>query len=632
MKRFLSFTLALVLLGSLCLLSGCGGAKFTNFCDTDLRGYVDFSLKDFTGKTISLSGVYPTVTRQTAIHEFDFTRLLNADSTLGEGDDVYLSKPGWGDHVYIYYDLTAQEGGETKGSNLYSQSGAQQASVGYWEFEDMLDRYDEESAKKLLHPIFTDKVLSDALLDTMPLERLYPKKIEKSYPELGDVLLLDYAISQEDKNTLSYEGVYINTSNREACIREFGEDFYAALIDGTHKIGESYEVVTTLKNDKGKDVATTYKVTVSSAVEKTFAKEGDVLFISYALMYDDRSQSGETAYDVRIDTTAADLYIDRYGADFYNSLLDGTHCIGESYELKTTLKNEKGEDVAVTYLITPHYTVLESYKTVAIDLAADAFDESYSDSLRALNGTRVYLSFYVHHYEDFVVPAFDSTFLKEIYGFTSEETDPERIKEEAIDAMVSKLQREQEEKIKAEAWETFWASFYTEALAKKIPNAPYNEQYGYIVSVIEDAYRKDYNDAVATGKDFPYADVNEYAASYVNPPYSLEEFPTLADYADTLARETVAERVVVFAMAQMASVRMSSIALRQTYEEVLADYAESFEEANGYEGTTEEIIMVGTGGKMTSEEEFEWYILWTITQGDLIEYVYENNTWQYKTE
>lgn len=630
MKRTLSLILAFLVLATALLTSGCAG-RFTNFCDTDLSGYVTFSLSDFKGKTVKLKGVYPTITRESALHEFNYVRFVNADSLLGEGEDVYLSMPGWSDGVYIYYDLTSTPNGESKGSNLYAETNIQAAYIGAWEFMDMLDRYDDATdAQK--NPVFTSKELSNALLETMPATRIYPEKTDKQYVELGDYILLAYSVSEENKNTVSYDGAYIDTANKEAFVAEFGEAFYSALTDGECKVGESCVVETTKKDKKGNEVAVKYTFEVKSVLEKIYASEGDVLFISYVRSFDDGSEKNTAAYNIRIDTAQRDLYVERYGEDFFSSFLSGEHLIGESYQVSTTLKGSDDKDHDVTYTVTMQYIVEEEYKTIAIDLSENAFDDTYSESLRALNGTRVYLTFYVHHYEDFVAPEFDADFLSTYFGFVSEEKDPEKLKEEAIEAMIDSLTQEQEKKIKAEAFEIFWAQFYTESLVKKVPNDPYLEQYNYIVTTIEDAYRKDYNEAQASGEEFPYADINEYAANYTEPPYSLEEFPTLKDYASTLARETVSERVAVFAMAQLASFRMSSIALRQTYDEVLADYAESFKTVNGFEGTREEIITAVTQGAMTTEEEFEWYVLWTITHGELVDYIYENNTWDYKTE
>ena len=87
MKRLLSLALALLMLSATLLTAGCSG-KFENFCDSDLRRYVKISLSDFTGQTVKLSGVYPEVTREDALHELDYFRMLYSDSQLGDGYDV----------------------------------------------------------------------------------------------------------------------------------------------------------------------------------------------------------------------------------------------------------------------------------------------------------------------------------------------------------------------------------------------------------------------------------------------------------------------------------------------------------------------------------------------------------------
>ncbi len=542
MKRLLSFILALFTLLTTLLSAGCAG-RFKNFCDSDLTGYVNISLSDFTGQTVKLSGVYPEITREDAIHELDYYRMFNANSQSGEGIDVYLSKPGLWDVTHIYYDLTATEDGQTVASNLFGEDGTEEAPTGYWMFEDKLDEF--ANTNGIYHPIFTSKVLSDALLTTQPATRIY---------------------------------------------FEEGEAF-------SHS-------------------------------------EGAVLYIDYQLSYEDGEVAPKSVKDLRIDTGMRDYYVAKYGEDFFNALLSKENAYGKNFEVATTAKDKNGNDVPATYTVKVKYLSEETFTTVSLTLAEDAFDDTYSDALRALNGKTVYLHFFVHHYVDYVVPELDSKFVTETLGYQPKEGEDEEseIVEGAIAMMTSKLKEKQERAIKEEAMATFMNGFYREELVKKIPKAPYTEQYDYIVSTIESAYIEELNAARENGEDFPYASVHEYAADYTNPKYSLEEFPTLQDYADTLATETVSYRVFVVAMAQLAGKGMSYIALRQEYEAVYEQSAEAFKAQNGFDGTESEIIMVATSGKCTTAEEFEWYILWTIVYGRLTEYIYENNTWQYEKQ
>jgi hypothetical protein len=84
------------------------------------------------------------------------------------------------------------------------------------------------------------------------------------------------------------------------------------------------------------------------------------------------------------------------------------------------------------------------------------------------------------------------------------------------------------------------------------------------------------------------------------------------------------------AMAQLADVRMSYVELRQEYDYVYSVEADRFKSQYGREGAPEEVIALVTNGQCATEEEFEWYILWTITYGALTDYIYANNTCEFK--
>lgn len=542
MKRLLSFTLALLTLCVTILTAGCGGG-FENYCDSDMKRYVDISLSDFTGKTVELAGVYPEITREDAIHELDYYRMFHASSQNGEGIDVYLSKPGLWDVTHIYYDLTATENGQTIASNLFGEGGAQAAPTGYWMFEDKLDEYADTSG--IYHPIFTSKALSDALLATKPATRIYFE-----------------------------EGTPFSHS------------------------------------------------------------EGAVLYIDYQLSYDNGEIAPRSVKDLRIDTSMRDYFVNKYGEAFFDALFSPENEYGKNFEVATTAKDANGSDVPVTYTVKVKYLAEEVMSTVPVTLGENAFDDSYSDALQALNGKTVYLHFFIHHFEDYVASDLNSKFVTEQLGYQPKEGEDEEseIVEGAIAMMEKKLKEKRENAIKEEAMATFIDSFYSESLVKRIPKELYYEQYNYIVNTIQAAYIEELNAARENGKEFPYASVHEYAADYTNPKYSLEEFPTLESYADTVATETVSVRVFLMAMAQLAGKRMSYLELRQQYETVYEQSAEALKAQNGVEGKEAEIILYASSGKCTTPEELEWDILWTVVYGRLTEYVYENNTWHYKTK
>ncbi len=540
MKRLLSFLLLLAILFTTLLTAGCGG-KFDNYCDSDLARYVKLSASDLKGKTLYLSGVYPEITREDALHELDFYRLVHASAEKGDGYEVYTKMPGLWDQAYIYYDLTATENGESIASNLYGEEGTQSASTGYWMFEDKVSQYVDKEG--LYHPLFTSKELSDAMLETLPATRTY----------FSD-----------------------------------GEAFSHA--------------------------------------------EGAILYIDYQLSYDSSTIAPKSANDLRIDTSMRDFYVAKYGEDFFNALLSAENKYGVNYEVKTTAKDSRGNDVSATYTVKVKYVSEESFKTVAISLPEKAFDDSYSDALQALNGKTVYLHFVIHHYTDFVASDLNADFVTNQLGYkpTEEEDTEEEIVEGAISFMLKKLKAEQEELMKDEAMMVFLETYYKPELVKKLPKKLYNEQYDFIVSTIERAYLKALSEAEAKGEEFPYKSVHEFAADYTTPKYSLEEFPTLDSYADTVATETVSYRLFVMAMAQLAGTRMSYIELRQEYDAVYTSEAARFKRLYGREGAPEEIVALATSGKCATEEEFEWYMLWTITYGELTEYIYANNTCELK--
>ena len=540
MKRLLSFFMVLAILFTTLLTAGCAG-RFENYCDSNLAKYVKFSASDMKGKTLLLSGIYPEVTREDALHELDFYRLVHADAEKGEVYDVYSKAPGLWDQAYIYYDLTLTENGESIASNLYSEEGTQLASTGYWMFEDKLSSYIEKDG--LYHPIFTSKTLSDAMMETLPAGRTY-----------------------------------------------FAD-------------GEAFSHT-----------------------------EGAILYIDYQLSYDKSNMAPKSASDLRIDTSMRDFYVAKYGEAFFNALLDPENKYGKNFEVKTTVKDSLGNDVSATYTVKVKYVSEESFKTVSVALPENAFDETYSDTLQALNGKTVYLHFVIHHFTDFVVSDLNGDFVINQLGYvpTKEEDNEEKVIEGAVSFMLKKLEDERTQLIKDEAIMVFLETYYKPELVKRLPKKLYNEQYDFIVSTIESAYIKALNEAAAKGEEFPYKSVHEFAADYTTPKYSLEEFPTLQSYADTVATETASYRLFVMAMAQLADVRMSYVELRQEYDYVYSVEADRFKSQYGREGAPEEVIALVTNGQCATEEEFEWYILWTITYGALTDYIYENNTCEFK--
>ncbi len=509
MKKTVSLILALLTLASCLFIGGCSDKNF-DYVTADLSRYVDLELSDFTGLTFEIEGEYPEINRELADREFRYLRLYSSTYATAN-TDVYAYKPEWGDQTYIYYDLTATQGGASIGSNLYSTDGRQTVSIGYYEFPE----------KRTNHPLFDNETLSNALMSVKPISR----KTNGSITE-GDVLRVSYT---------------------------------AKLEDGT--------------------------------VYKTEAR-------------------------TRIDTLGimdeGSIYVERYGMDFVSALFE--HRIGEEYSFDTTV-TVKNTEKKVTYTVKVDYVAEESFTTVAIPLPEGAFDETYSETFRALNGTTVYLSFLVDSFTDYDVPAFDINFLTAYFGITTTETDVDKIFELGYEKMYAQIRAERREQIKEEMMTALAKTVLTEDRIKKIPSNVYKEHINVITETVHAEYQAEQDKCFTEGGECPYKTVEEFAMAYLG--YTAEEFGSLEAYAKQTARETVSDRLFIFRMAELTGLRLTHEEIKKEYDDYLVHLKETFPTYSEYE------IIQTMGG----EEEFYWYVNITIVYGSVCDYIYDNNSY-----
>ena len=393
-------------------------------------------------------------------------------------------------------------------------------------------------------------------------------------------------------------------------------------------------------------------------VTEGVVEAGDVVVLNYSA-FNEQNVLLESPTYVRIDTDANSFshYENFYPKAILSDLIGKE--LGKEYTVTETFVPEgKTEEVTYTYRYKVSYKALETFRTVEISLAENAFDDTYNDVLQAMNGKTVYVRFAVSRIVDFDPPELDASFFIGTLGLSTQETDVEKIKAEAHEAIKNKLA---EERLTQEVYPiirnaVFDRIFERTDRVKKLPQTEVDRIYENLLSGIKASYEYD-----KTELGFPYADINDYAAAYYN--YSLEEYPTAEAVCRAEAEGTVTLRLLNFAIAQLAGIRYSpekceeyylvylqyqingytkpeyGIALTdaereeihrlagddktdQLYEEMVHLFIKHYEIYEQISLTVEE--MRETIG---SKEEFLLAGLLEITEINVQEYLYENNTW-----
>lgn len=369
-----------------------------------------------------------------------------------------------------------------------------------------------------------------------------------SRPEFSDVVFFYYDVAL----TPDGEGVFSNIFSADGA-----EKVTVGLWEFPH--GKVEKANALFDNKLFSDTLT--QTQPAGRVTEGVVEAGDVVVLSYTT-FNAENVLQESATNVRINTHADSFshYENVHPKAILSDLIGKT--LGEEYTVtQTVLPEGGGEEVTYTYRYKIAYKAEETFSTVEIPLAEDAFDDTYSEALQALNGKTVYVRFFISRFIDYDPPALDSTFYIETLGLTTKETDVEKIEKEAHAAIKAKLAdarlTEQVYPIVRNA--VFDRIFACTDRVKKLPKKQVERLYEKLVSDTQGSY-----EYAKTELNFPYADINDYAAAKYN--YSLEEYPTMEDVCRAEAEETVTLRLLNFAIAQLAELRYSPEKTEQYYE------------------------------------------------------------------
>lgn len=401
--------------------------------------------------------------------------------------------------------------------------------------------------------------------------------------------------------------------------------------------------------------ALTQTLPASRVTEGTVAPN-DVVVVDYSVINEKNVEMG-TATNVRIDAAALSLYEGLHPNEIYADIVGKT--LGETYETTRTFTPEGGsEEVTYTYRYKVKYKVEESFQTVAVTLDADAFDETYNDVLQAMNGKTVYVRYVISRYIDYDPPALDSSFYIDTLGLVTEETDVAKIEEEAHQQIKNKLAQERLTKKVFPIVQTavFNRIFERTDRVKRLPKDEVTQVYDSLIEKVTAAYEAD-----KTNADFPYKDIHDYAAAYLN--YNPAEYPTIKDVCRAEAEAEVTLRLLYFAVAQLAGIRYTPEKCEAYYVAYLQYQISGYtKEAYGISISDEERIEIyrAAGEDQTdqlyeelmhllvkhytiyeqvtvdvetlkktigSKEEFLFEALLEITMVNVQEYLYKNNTW-----
>ena len=254
MKRALS---ALLLLALCFSLFSCG-ARDVDFASDSMKPYIRFKLSDLIGGSYTLTDNYGDLDAAAAERKFRDDR-LNAATPLERKDQ---GSPAFGDAANLYYEIALTENGEGAFSNLYTDEGAQNLFIGYWEFLDGLpeDEY---------LPIFYNQALTE-YVDNMTVI----PHITEGVVEEGDKVRITYV--RYDKNKMAV-GTATNLRFDTAFPALYEEMGYPSfLLDSFvgKELGEEYEIsgIETVKNQDGTTTEETFYYSVKPVykVEETF--------------------------------------------------------------------------------------------------------------------------------------------------------------------------------------------------------------------------------------------------------------------------------------------------------------------------------------------------------------------------
>ena len=191
---------------------------------------------------------------------------------------------------------------------------------------------------------------------------------------------------------------------------------------------------------------------------------------------------------------------------------------------------------------------------------------------------------------------------------------------------------------------------------KKLPEGQVTKVYNDLIAEITSSYEEGKGQVT-----FPYKDINDFAAAYLN--YDIAEYPTLEKVCRAEAEAEVTLRLLYFTIAQLAGIRYTSEKCEEFYPAYLKyqiigytkeEYGISLSEEEREEirsktvgdetdklyeellhlfvkhyaiyeqiSTTVDDLRIAMGTK----DEFLLEALMDITEVNVQEYIYKNNTW-----
>lgn len=355
--------------------------------------------------------------------------------------------------------------------------------------------------------------------------------------------------------------------------------------------------------------------------------EGDVVYVNYkryATAAPSKILSSQTA--ARIDSgVPADTYADTYGAEFARAVVGKT--VGDTYRF-TAMETVDGTLQEVTYVCKVSYIAKETYRTVTVAVPADAYDEEYSEVMQSLNGKTVLVRYVIHRYVDYATPELDVNFFTEKLGFETEETDPARVKEEVCAKLLEQMEQT---RLIEEIYPQVWAHIFDKLFArkdrlKKLPEATVELEYDLLMLEGRLAYESAQKKATENGTAFSYANIDAFAPEYFG--YDAARYSTMKAFCEAEAEYQVTVKVMTFAIAQAADILLTPEEYDKLIEEYLAYLIEYYKSSYQTDQITPAMIYQNYGAG--TREDFEAFVLYRDTEGQILEYLYKNNTWKPK--
>ena len=140
------------------------------------------------------------------------------------------------------------------------------------------------------------------------------------------------------------------------------------------------------------------------------------------------------------------------------------------------------------------------------------------------------------------------------------------------------------------------------------------------------AYENAQKEAETNNAEFPYASINEYAPEYFG--YDAARFSTMKAFCRAEAEYQITIRMMTFAIAQTADILMSEAEYDVLIEEYLAYLIEYYKESYQTDEITPRMVYQNYGAG--TREDFEAFVIYRDTEGQILEYLYKNNTWKPK--